>query len=222
MTTPTTAELLKYAGLQMAKWAFLSNENGSPKTGKELKKALNDGNKHPSKFTELQAIEFEKNWQVVDQCANTPTGFSGTLFRNKDTEELILSFRSTEFIDDSARDNQATNAIKIKETGFARDQIRNMQAWYQAMTTPSGHLATAFNTLYAVAREIFTFNGAGISRVDSGTTLNALDQGSQQSSQPKTIKSIAAQACKTRASGRFKPKNIACKALTANVQGAAR
>ena len=219
MTTPTTAELLKYAGLQMAKWAFLSNENGSPKTGKELKKALNDGNKHPSKFTELQAIEFEKNWQVVDQCANTPTGFSGTLFRNKDTEELILSFRSTEFIDDSARDNQATNAIKIKETGFARDQIRNMQAWYQALTTPSGHMATAFNTLYAVARE--TFNGAGISRVDSGTTLNALGPSSQRTSPLNTIKSIATQACKTRASGRFSPKNKVCKALAVSVRGAA-
>ena len=106
-------------------------------------------------------------------------------------------------------------AIKSKEAGFARNQIRNMQAWYQALTTPSGHLATAFNTLYAVARE--TFNGAGISHVDSGTTLNALNQ----SSQPKTIKSIATQACKTRASGRFSPKNKVCKALAVSVRGAA-
>ena len=119
MTTPTTAELLKYAGLQMAAEAFLTNENGSLKTRERLKKALTDGNKHPSKFTELQAIEFEKHWQVVDQCASTPTGFSGTLFKTKDTDELVMSFRSTEFIDDSARDNQATNATEINETGFS-------------------------------------------------------------------------------------------------------
>ena len=110
-------------------------------------------------------------------------------------------------------------AIKIKETGFARDQIRNMQAWYQALTTPSGHMATAFNTLYAVARE--TFNGAGISRVDSGTTLNALGPSSQRTSPLNTIKSIATQACKTRASGRFSPKNKVCKALAVSVRGAA-
>ena len=116
-------------------------------------------------------------------------------------------------------------AIKSKEAGFARDQIRDLQAWYQALTTPSGHLATAFNTLYAVARETFTFtfsfNGAGISRVDSGTTRNALGPSSQRTSPLNTIKSIATQACKTRASGRFSPKNKVCKALAVSVRGAA-
>ena len=34
-------------------------------------------------------------------------------------DELVVSFCSTEFIDGSARDNQATNAMEIKETGFA-------------------------------------------------------------------------------------------------------
>jgi hypothetical protein len=37
-----------------------------------------------------------------------------------------MSFRSTEFIDDAARDNQATNAMEIKEAGFAFGQIRDM------------------------------------------------------------------------------------------------
>jgi hypothetical protein len=67
---------------------------------------------------------------VLDQRANTPTGFSGTLFKSNKTGELVMSFRSTEFIDDAARDNQATNALEIKETGWALGQIRDMQAWY--------------------------------------------------------------------------------------------
>ena len=122
MTTPTTAELLKYADLQMAAEAFLVNEtNGQIKS--DLKTALIDGNFHSSKFTDPQATEFLKHWEVIAQKPNTSTGFSGTLFRNKDTNELVMSFRSTEFIDDSARDNQATNAMEIKETGFAWGQL---------------------------------------------------------------------------------------------------
>src|SRR4051812_37184957 len=81
MTSPTTAELLKYAGLQMAAEAFLVNENGTVKTGTELNKALTDGNFHTSKFTVLQAAEFSAHWEVLDQKANTSAGFSGTLFK---------------------------------------------------------------------------------------------------------------------------------------------
>lgn len=193
MTIPTTAELLKYADLQMAAEAFLRvNKTGDLiPSGTALIDALKAGNGHSSKFTKPQAEEFAKHWTVLDQRANTSTGFSGTLFQNKDTNEIVMSFRSTEFIDDSARDNQATNAMEIKETGFAWGQIRDMQAWYKELTASGGplgagqsfavtgyslggHLATAFNTMYAAAKETFTFNGAGIGGVDTTTNLKAL------------------------------------------------
>jgi hypothetical protein len=61
---------------------------------------------------------------ILDQRANTRIGFSGTLFRNRDTNETVLSFRSTEFIDDAARDNKATNVLEIKETGLLRARSR--------------------------------------------------------------------------------------------------
>ena len=132
MSSPTIAEILDYANLQMAAEAFLANP--ADPTGTTLKsdirQALIDGNKHASVFTETQADEFLKHWEVVTQKANTGTGFSGTLFRNRQTRELVMSFRSTEFIDDSARDNQATNTLEIKETGFAWGQLRDMKAWY--------------------------------------------------------------------------------------------
>jgi len=132
MSSPTIAEILDYANLQMAADAFLANP--ADPTGTTLKsdirQALIDGNKHASVFTETQADEFLKHWEVVTQKANTGTGFSGTLFRNRQTRELVMSFRSTEFIDDSARDNQATNTLEIKETGFAWGQLRDMKAWY--------------------------------------------------------------------------------------------
>ncbi|MGQ0598529.1 putative Ig domain-containing protein [Aquabacterium sp.] len=101
-----------------------------------------------------------------------------------------MSFRSTEFIDDSARDNQATNTLEIKETGFAWGQLRDMAAWYGELTSEGGalaggrpfsvtgyslggHLATAFNLMYggvAQVQRTVTFNGAGVGTFDPSVT----------------------------------------------------
>jgi hypothetical protein len=82
MSTPTVSDYLKYANLQMAAEAFLVYESGDDK-GKvkaDIKAALIDGNGHASRFTESEATNFTDQWEVVDQRANTKTGFSGTLF----------------------------------------------------------------------------------------------------------------------------------------------
>ena len=110
MTTPTIADTLKYANLQMAAEAFIRDPvtdvlSGS---GADLIKALKAGNKHASRFTETQAEAFADpvtGWTVLDQCINTPSGFSCTLFKNNQTDECVISFRSTEFIDDAVNDN---------------------------------------------------------------------------------------------------------------------
>jgi hypothetical protein len=138
MTAPTVADYLKYSNLQVAAEAFLVDASDIPLTGDEYVRALIRGNNHSSKFTESEAIKFAAEWEVVDQRANTETGFSGTLFRRiKDDPvtgakagEFVLSFRSTEFIDDAARDNLATNTQEIKSTGWAWGQIADMEAWY--------------------------------------------------------------------------------------------
>jgi hypothetical protein len=63
----------------MAAEAFLRDETTAvlADTGQSLIDALGDGNGHASRFTETQAIDFEKNRVVVDQRANTSTDFSG-------------------------------------------------------------------------------------------------------------------------------------------------
>ena len=129
------SDCLKYANLQMAAEAFLKNDVTGIKnySGDALSTALKDGNQRASRFTGTQAKEFEAQWTVVDQRANTSTGFSGTLFRNRETNEYVISFRSTEFIDDSARDNAATNTLEIKEFGYAFGQISDMEAWYEEL-----------------------------------------------------------------------------------------
>ena len=193
---PSISEYAKYADLQMAAEAFLKDElmGDTHYSGDELVKVLKEGNRHSSLFTEVQVIAFEKDWEVLSQELNTNTGFSGTLLRNKQTQELVMSFRSIEFVDDSARDNQATNVMEIAKFGFAFGQLRDMEVWYQKLhadglltnasqLTVTGyslgeHLATAFNLMHAsdltddgqsVVERVFTFNGAGISGVDPNT-----------------------------------------------------
>ena len=192
------ATYLKYANLQMAAESLFgilpTNAAGFTKgAGSMTEVTLTDGNKRSSKFTTTQAKEFASLWEVVEHISNTPTGFSGTLFKAKAgsdaalrakygiTEgELTLSFRSTEFADDAARDNQATNALEIRKFGYAFGQIADMQNWVKTLPlngsnvtvtgySLGGHLAAAFRELNpAVAGSTYTFNGAGIGKPVAG------------------------------------------------------
>ena len=205
MLTLTTADYLKYANLQMAAEAFIRDEKTLELfgTGQPLIEILKAGNKRSLLFTETQATAFAGQWEVVDQRANTPTGFSGTLFKAiKDNaalgikkDDLVVSFRSTEFIDDFARDNKGTNELELAEGGFALGQIADMEAWYSELAAdPSklagktysvtgyslgGHLATVFNQLRqaeiqqgpprANLADVITFNGAGVGQIGNGS-----------------------------------------------------
>ncbi|MBL0075977.1 MAG: hypothetical protein IPP41_08650 [Rhodocyclaceae bacterium] len=201
-TTPTIADYLKYANLQMAAEAFLVRADGTLRD--DIVTALKVGNNHASKFTQTQADAFVSQWEVVAQRADTPTGFSGTLFKAiKDDlangihkDDLVMSFRSTEFVDDSIRDSLATNTLELKDTGFAFGQLADMEAWYAELASGvlagksfsvtgyslGGHLATAFNPLRTVdgtggnVTQVVTFNGAGVGLVDSGHTLASVLQ----------------------------------------------
>ena len=125
----TIAEISKFAGLQIAAEAFLEGASSQA----ELFDKLTEGNGHSSRFTPLAAKKFILDWEVVEHLANTSTGFSGTLFRSLQTGELVMSLRSTEFVDDAVRDNMATNTMEIKNTGFAWGQLADMEKWYSTL-----------------------------------------------------------------------------------------
>jgi trimeric autotransporter adhesin len=209
-TTNTTSVYLTYAQLQMAAEALFdfrnidvpgatrSNVNGQPIAIDAL--MLFKGNNHASAFTQTQADKFVQDWRLVEHKSNTTTGFSGTLFkyvgpsdpaRGLTNGQLVMSFRSTEFIDDAARDNQATNVLEVSTFGFAFGQIADMRAWYDLLVSSGkipagapldvtgyslgGHLATAFNLLYPSAvRSTYTFNGAGVGSVNAGQSLTGV------------------------------------------------
>ena len=110
--TNVITNYLKYAHLQIAAEAFY-NLKGKTKerySGPADELVLQSGNDRSSRFTTTDAEWFAKDWEVVEHISNTATGFSGTLFKAKVNDEargitageLVLSFRSTEFIDDAA------------------------------------------------------------------------------------------------------------------------
>ncbi len=191
---------LKYANVQMASEALFGLKDarvGSTFSGLIIPQDLTDGNRRSSKFTNIQASEFFLDWKVVEHISDTSTGFSGTLFQCLRSDasrglvfgEQVLSFRSTEFADDAARDNQETNKQEIKAFGWAFGQIDDMQTWYTSLQdrglingpltvtgySLGGHLAAAFNDLYpSVAVATYTFNAAGVGDVTSGSLTTTM------------------------------------------------
>jgi len=131
---PTIADTLKFANLQMAAEA-LFNFNATPPgtvltpgakldnplelSTKRFTDILTDGNLHASKLTSTEAAKFAAQWRVVEHISNTTTGFSGTLFQDKVSGELVLSFRSTEFLRNSRNRGQTTvtrnpNSLRVQ------------------------------------------------------------------------------------------------------------
>ena len=209
---PNAATLLEFANLQVAAEALYNKENLTEFKIDDLEYLIN-GNNRTSKFTATQAEEFAQKWEIVSHVANTGTGFSGTLFRARKSDvagkedlktgvpktgikegDLVISFRSTEFIDDSAHDNQATNTLEIKNKGWAFGQIADMEKWVQSLKKAKiigdgkevsvtgyslgGHLATAFNILHNYEgsdiniKQTFTFNGAGVGLDSDGNEMS--------------------------------------------------
>ena len=122
---------LAFANLQMAAEAFLKKA-ADTQLKSDLIDALEKGNKYNSKFIETGAADFASKF-VVEKYFDNPartdgnnsgtsgqgSGFSGTLFRyigqnqavsSFGTGDKILSFRSTEILDDKLRDNVGSNA----------------------------------------------------------------------------------------------------------------
>jgi hypothetical protein len=208
---PDTAPqvLQTYALLQIAAEAFLGNEPADPASTPGVPPVvqldatmLMTGNNHSSKMTAAQAKQFSEEWTVISHQPNTATGFSGTLFQYKGADDpsrgltngqYVASFRSTEFIEDTARDNQATNTLELSQGGWAFGQVADMDTWWQSVKSQvgtqgvdvtdyslGGSLAASFFELYGskanggVVNKVYTFNGAGVGTVDAGYSLRGV------------------------------------------------
>ncbi|WP_310739930.1 calcium-binding protein [Inhella proteolytica] len=208
-TDPTSPQVLQtYTLLQIAAEAFLGIDPeataAAPGAGAVPRSLigneswLTEGNLHSSRMTDQQAQEFANDWKVVSHQPNTATGFSATLFeyigsdpsKRLTSSKYVVSFRSTEFIEDAARDNLATNQLEISKGGWAYGQIADMQAWWASVQPQigaskvdvtgyslGGHLATAFYELNKPQiGQVYTFNGAGVGKVKDGYNLGQVIQ----------------------------------------------
>ena len=99
MANNQISRLLEFANFQMASEAFLlrAGDQGIAPNESDVAARVITGNRHASVFTATQADDFVTKYQVLAQYRNDPqqvdgTGFSGTLFKNRLTGELTLSF----------------------------------------------------------------------------------------------------------------------------------
>lgn len=172
---------------QMAAESFLDGVTDKELQAIRLGWGSNDGRvvtdpkdfKLNTRMTKNQVDYFQANWEIVHQHANDATGFSATLFKNKNNNDpyfgqYTLSFRSTEFASwekggdyerDSAVSTGSANS-EIRGKGLAIGQIAAMEKYYAWLKTQpdklplgavlnvtgyslGGHLATVFTELHA-------------------------------------------------------------------------
>ncbi|MEO6110715.1 MAG: calcium-binding protein [Nitrospiraceae bacterium] len=82
----------------------------------------------------MLAERFISKYDILDHHANDSTGFSATLMRDTTTGEYTLSFRSTEFRDESLGGDYNRDAVKadgdIAVHGFAFAQLLAMEEYF--------------------------------------------------------------------------------------------
>ena len=92
--------------------------------------------RYKGELSAAQAAEFVKHWQVIDHLPDTDfSGFSATLFRNKDTGRTTLAIRGTQgvFIDLLEADIH-----EIVGNGLAFRQIIDLYNYWKRLDAAAG------------------------------------------------------------------------------------
>ncbi len=124
-----------HALLAEAAYADLWDEttNKAITNGTKVKLALESVDKPLSK---TQIEEFLKDWEVISHQANTASGFSATLFKNKHTQEYVFANRGTE--GDVLGDIISADILGISLGGIANFQAIDMYRYFKKLSTPAG------------------------------------------------------------------------------------
>ena len=139
-----------------------------------------------------------KGFKIIDQYTDPISGFSGTVFKNRETNEYTFAVRGTQ-PSDFINDIIFADVLGIALNGQAQAQINAMNAYFGSLITPvslggkglldqnvqvnvaghslGGHLATAF-TLFWRNRvsHTYTYNGAGTGDEEQGALLIQLKE----------------------------------------------
>jgi Ca2+-binding RTX toxin-like protein len=133
-------------------------------------------------FTRNQFEEFQRTYRILHHQPDTLSGFSATLFENRQTGELHLSFRGTndaaDFIQDATLLNPLLDGLRmqlqngaaenfLKQAGLL-DEYGSIRQEYAGRINLSGHSLGGHLALWTAARHaglvarVDTFNGAGL------------------------------------------------------------
>ena len=135
----TARQLKEFSQLSQAAYAHFDTNDfvyfgGTPGSAlKNLKETPNSA----SAFTDSEAADFTARYEILDQSEDNAdsNGFSATLFRDKQSGQLILSFRGTEFDNDRLRDLILTD-LRIGIDGFASPQAIAEYRYIKELMTP--------------------------------------------------------------------------------------
>ncbi|TKB95328.1 MAG: lipase family protein [Nitrospira sp.] len=137
----------------------------------------------------LQAQDFVNRYQVIHQHANDSTGFSATLIQERGTNNFTLSFRSTEYQNQSKGGDFERDGIfgadgDVLLQGFAFGQLASMENYYQTTVknllppgavlnvtgySLGGNLATVFTEIHSTeVNHTYTFNAVGRGHISGG------------------------------------------------------
>ena len=128
-------------------------------------------------FSPLQAKRFFEKYDLLKHCPNTESGFSATLFQNKETKEYTLAIRGTEPSDTGDLKTDARMALGYIPQGQYNDMLsfyNQCKTKYPNITKPKslnivGHsLGGALTQMLALSicddsneaniNEVYTFN----------------------------------------------------------------
>ena len=113
------------------------------------------------KFTHTQARNFAKRYEIKYHQPNTSSGFSATLFQNKESKEYILAIRGTEGL--WSMDIFAD--AKLSSGSIPQDQYFDMLLFYQDCIqknhiTKSTHLTITGHSLGVTLAQLFALSFA--------------------------------------------------------------
>jgi hypothetical protein len=139
-----------------------------------------------------------KGFEVVDQYTDPNSGFSTTLFKNRENSEYTFAVRGTQ-PSDFINDIVFADTLGIALDGKAQEQINAMNAYFGRLITPEalgglglinqdvvvnvtghslgGHLATVFTLFWrGHVKHAYTYNGAGTGDEKQGALLIQLKE----------------------------------------------
>ena len=134
-TTSTLFDMTQLAEASYTRFsdAAVSNEDA---TKSQLQDSVNRG----GDFAAAQATDFVKNWRLVAHQANTPSGFSASVFERLDSMtgapsgQYTFAFRGTEVSEQLRVDLREADLTQLVLNGAATNQIIDLYNFVQRVT----------------------------------------------------------------------------------------